>query len=82
MSTPLEDFYYVAGRGTAYGLGLLEALFNLSSTPGQARLHGVVRGHQHNNAAGMTALLLFELHMDGSRKKGGCVMIHWTGRGA
>ena len=54
VSEPMDDFYYVAGRGVAYGLGLLEALYNVSSTPGQARLHGVVRGHQHNNAAGMS----------------------------
>jgi hypothetical protein len=49
----MDDFYYVAGRGTAYGLPLLEILLRLSSTAGVSKLHGVVRGHQHNNAAGV-----------------------------
>jgi hypothetical protein len=49
----MDDFYYVAGRGTAYGLPLLENLLRLSSTAGVSKLHGVVRGHQHNNAAGV-----------------------------
>ena len=49
----MDPYYFVAGRGTAYGLKLLERLYELSSTPDVSRLHGVIRGHQHNNAAGV-----------------------------
>lgn len=52
----MDDFFYVVGRGTAYGLPLLENLLRLSSTAGVSILHGVARGHQHNNAAGMCSV--------------------------
>eukprot|EP00124_Ichthyophonus_hoferi_P002617 Ihof_evm5s186 gene=Ihof_evmTU5s186 len=40
------------GRGVGWDVELLEHMFRRASTPGVSTLHGVIRGHQHNDNFG------------------------------
>eukprot|EP01134_Creolimax_fragrantissima_P006410 CFRG6410T1 len=55
-------FVFVPNRGVAFDVTLLQSHFSLSSTSGKSILHGVIRGHQHNDAAGPMLSRLLNAH--------------------